>query len=121
MSEDLRSSASPSVEGQGRARRAWDRYVEAAGRVRPKWWDEAFRRLGTKWTEELIGFWLSWHLHGGFEGLKRAGWSERTIYRRLKRFRLVFGVHPDEYKVVGVDLDVVAFWHEYLNGDGDSG
>ncbi len=114
MSDDFRSDRSDSSEGRGKARRAWEAYVEQAGRIRPRWWDAGFQRLGVKWTQELIGFWLSWHLYGGFEGLKRAGWQERTIYRRLKRFRQVFGQHPDDYVVVGVDLDPEAFWKYYL-------
>jgi len=61
-----------------------------------------------------MGFWLSWHLYGGFDGLKRAGWQERTIYRRLKRFRMVFGKHPDEYEISGVELDPQVFWKTYL-------
>ena len=114
MSDDLREDASESSEGRGRARRAWDAYAEAANRVRPKWWDNSFQRLGAKWIEDLMGFWLSWHLYGGFEGLKRAGWSERRIYTKLKRFRLVLGKHPDDYVVVGVDLNPEAFWKHYL-------
>ena len=115
MSDDLRRQRSESFEGNGRARRRlWDAYADAANQIRPRWWDDAFEKLGVKWTEELMGFWLSWHLYGGFEGLERAGWNERTIYRRLKRFRLVFGKHPDDYAVVGVDLDPEAFWKRYL-------
>ena len=116
MSDDLRSQRSASVEGKGRARRAWDAYVDAADRLRPKWVEKALNPLALKWTEEMLGFWLAWHMFGGFEGLKRAGWSERTIYRRLKRFRLVFEEHPDSFDLAGVELDREVFWNANLPG-----
>ncbi|HLA82144.1 MAG TPA: hypothetical protein VJP78_11105 [Thermoleophilia bacterium] len=116
MSDDLRKQRSESSEGKGLARRAWDRYAEAANSVRPGWVDDAVKRLAGRWTADLMGFWMSWHLHGGFEGLERAGWHRATIYRKLKRFRTVFKVHPDAYKVVGVTLDHQAFWDHYLKG-----
>lgn len=112
--DDLRHERSETAEGKGRARRAWDAYAEAVNRFRPKFIDDAVRDLAVRWTEEMVGFWVAWHLYGGFDGLKRAGWSERTIYRRLKRFRLVFKKHPDEYSMVGVSLDPEAFWKTYL-------
>jgi hypothetical protein len=114
MSDDLRKDRSESAEGAGRARRAWDAYAETVNRFRPQWFDDAIKDLALKWTEEMMGFWMAWHLYGGFEGLKRAGWSERTIYRRLKKFRLVFKKHPDEYQHPGVILDPEAFWEVYL-------
>lgn len=33
-----------------------------------------------------------------------------TVLRKAKRFRLVFGQNPDEFKMPGVDLDVEAYW-----------
>ena len=114
MVDDLRKQRSESSEGTGRARRAWEAYARAVNRARPAAVDRAVQRLAKSWTEELLGFWLCWHLYGGFEGLERAGWERRTIYRRLKKFRLVFKKHPDEYGVVGVDVDPKAFWEHYL-------
>ena len=46
--------------------------------------------------------------------MEKAGWHRATIYRKLKKFRMVFNKHPDEYQVVGVDLDPKAFWDFYL-------
>lgn len=43
----------------------------------------------------LIGFWVAWHNAGGFHGLELFGWDRATIYRKPKRFRTVFGAHPD--------------------------
>lgn len=121
MADDLRKQRLESSEGAGRARRAWDAYAEAVNRHRPAWVDRAVQRLATRWTEDMVGFWVCWHLYGGFEGLQRAGWERRTIYRRLKKFRLAFGKHPDEYQLVGVDLDPKAFWDAYLDDPSDAG
>jgi hypothetical protein len=114
MTDDLRKQRSESSEGKGRARRAWQAYADAVNRFRPKWVDEALRDLALRWTEEMVGFWVCWHLYGGFEGLEKAGWHRATIYRKLKRFRLVFHKHPDEFELVGVNLDLEAFWGHYL-------
>jgi hypothetical protein len=61
------------------------------------------------WTEELVGFWLMWHLEGGFEGLQRLGMSRSAIYRRVSAFRRMFGAHPDEFTLPGVSLDVETY------------
>jgi len=114
MADDLRKHRSDSSEGQGRARRAWEAYAAAANSVRPEWVDQAIKRLAANWTADLMGFWMSWHLYGGFEGLEKAGWHRATIYRKLKKFRTVFKVHPDEYSVAGVTLDRQAFWDYYF-------
>jgi hypothetical protein len=114
MDGDLRKQRSESSEGRGFARRAWMLYAEAANSIRPQWWDNAFKHLVGNLSSEMMGFWMSWHLYGGFEGLEKAGWHRATIYRKLKRFRMVFHKHPDEYKVVGVTLDPKEFWEHYL-------
>ena len=110
MSDDLRKQRSESAEGKGRARRAWEAYEAAFHRNTPDWVNQAIFDGASRWTEQMVGFWVAWHLYGGFEGLKRAGWSERTIYRRLKEFRLVFKTHPDTFSHPGVKLDPEAFW-----------
>ena len=116
MSDDLRKQRSESSEGKGRAQRAWEAYAAEANKHRPGWIEDAIKRLTGRWTSELMGFWMMWHLHGGFEGLERIGWHRATIFRKLKKFRTIFKVHPDEYKVVGVTLDRQAFWDYYLKG-----
>ena len=55
------------------------------------------------------GFWLVWQLEGGFEGMRRLGMSEASIYRKVKAFRETFGAHPDEYVFPGVTVDVEAY------------
>ena len=114
MAPDFRSDRMDSAEGRGRARRAWDAYVRTVERVGRPVLESAAKSLSAKLTAELSGFWLSWHLYGGFEGLERIGWKRSTIYRKLKLFRTVLGVHPDDYDIVGVDLDRQAFWDHYF-------
>ncbi|MEX2323480.1 MAG: hypothetical protein WEA29_06890 [Acidimicrobiia bacterium] len=118
MNDDLRKKRSESAEGRGLARRAWDRYLDTAYSATDGIRRDAVARLTARWSADMLGFWASWHLYGGFEGLERAGWHRATIYRKLKRFRTIFGMHPDEYKVVGVQLDPVAFWEHYLEAKG---
>jgi len=41
--------------------------------------------------------------------LQRRGMSRASIYRRVSLFRRTLGVHPDEYQLPGVDLDIPAY------------
>ena len=111
---DYRSDPMPSAEGHGRARgrwqRAWDAYTKALGPVVEPAVLPAARWLATRRVEGLVGFWLLWHLEGGFGGLERLGMSRSSIYRRIATFRSSFGVHPDEYEMPGVSIDL----EEYL-------
>lgn len=59
---------------------------------------------------EAIGFWVAWHLAGGFERLEKAGWHRATIYRKLHRFRANYGTHPDEYVFPHIKLDTDRYW-----------
>jgi hypothetical protein len=63
---------------------------------------------------ELIGFWVAWHLAGGFANLERGGWHRATIFRKVRRFRAAFGSHPDEYSFPWIELDLRAAWTEQL-------
>ena len=113
MSE-VRAKRSPSPDGQGiakgRLERAWDAYYEA---VRPVT-DPISKRLSPLLmpfargaTFDLVGFWVAWHLLGGYEGLhQHLGMSRSAVYRRITAFRKVFGEHPDVYRFPGVTLDV---------------
>jgi hypothetical protein len=58
---------------------------------------------------DLVGYWVLWHLHGGFEGLRELGMSRSAIFRKTAMFRRVFGKHPDEMQFPGVTLDVAAY------------
>jgi hypothetical protein len=63
---------------------------------------------------ELMGFWLAWHQAGGFENLEAGGWNRATIFRKVRRFRSVFGEHPDVYEFPWIKLDLDAYWHASL-------
>lgn len=107
-----------SQEGLGIAYRAWRKYVDLVGKGTKKvpatYWDRVLRPYGIRTATDMMGFWLAWHLHGGFEGLLQMGMPRRTIYRHISRFREVTGVHPDEFTLDGVTIDVEA----YLKGSG---
>jgi len=110
MAQDFRSERMESPEGKGLARQAWDEYRAAVGRglknpvVAP-----ITNRIVADMTADLMGFWLIWQLEGGFEGVQRAGMSRTTIYRRIRRFRMATGKHPDEFHLPGVTIDVKAY------------
>jgi len=59
---------------------------------------------------ELIGFWVAWYLAGGFANLERGGWHRATVFRKLKDFRMHFGVHPDDYRFDWIGLDLERAW-----------
>lgn len=112
---DYRSDPSHSPEGRGLARRAWDGYVKAvepvtkatAPMLEPvaKAW--ARRRAG-----DLVGFWMLWHIYGGFEGLEQTyGMHRSTIWRKVAAFRQMFGEHPDSYRFQGITIDTASFWN----------
>lgn len=98
-----------SPEGRGIARRAWDAYSKAVTKAATPYVEPFARKAAATVVTDLAGFWLLWHLEGGFEGLQQLGMSRSSIYRRVSAFRKVFGVHPDEYQMPGVKLDVVKY------------
>src|SRR3954451_3840525 len=103
---DYRKQRMPSAEG---VRRAWAAYQAAVTKIA----EPAVRPLAQKAAGALVvdlaGFWLTWHLEGGFEGLQRIGMSRASIYRRVKLFRKFFGAHPDEFEFPGVQVNVVEY------------
>ena len=79
--------------------------------ARAGWWVamRALVRWCGRWRHRRSGsdgFWVVWHLEGGFEGLRATGMSRASIYRRVKLFRIAFGMHPDEFVMPGVTLDL---------------
>lgn len=66
---------------------------------------------------ELIGFWVAWHRSGGFQELENSGWHRATIFRKVRRFRAGFGVHPDEWKPDWIKLDTAKVWRAQLEND----
>ena len=67
---------------------------------------------GSKESSELIGFWVTWHVAGGFEQLEESGWHRATIFRKIKRFRDTYGVHPDEFEFSWLTIDRDRVWHD---------
>ena len=106
---DFRSERMESPEGRGIARRAWDAYADAVGKRVEPMVEPVARRIAAPVGVDLMGFWLTWHLEGGFEGLRELGMSRSAIYRRVSLFRQTTGVHPDEFTIPGVDLDLAAY------------
>jgi hypothetical protein len=98
-----------SPEGKGLARRAWTAYADTVKRLAGPPVEPLARKIAAPAAVDLVGFWVVWHLHGGFEGLRRLGMSRASIYRRIKLFRSSFGVHPDEYDFPGVQLDLTEY------------
>lgn len=114
---DFRAQRMPSPEGNGNAagrwRQAWDADSRTVNRVAGPALMPAIEPLAVKIAgrvvEDLVGFWLLWHLEGGFEGLQKLGMSRSGIYRRVASFRKHFGAHPDEFAFPGVSIDVEAY------------
>lgn len=103
----------PSVEGRGRARAAWDAYARATNRVIGPVLEPligpAVKSYSAGAVSDLIGFWLMWHLYGGFDGLRELGMSRASIFRKVSTFRKIFKVHPDEYELPGIAIDVATY------------
>jgi hypothetical protein len=106
---DFRSARMESPEGKGIARRAWDAYAKAAIKATRPYVEPFAAKLAVPVAMDLAGFWLLWHVEGGFEGLQRMGMSRSSIYRRISIFRRIYGVHPDEYEMPGVKLDLTEY------------
>ena len=107
---DFRSDPSESAEGKGLARRAWDAYAQRVNQITSPTLDPVAEAWARKLTEELVGFWVMWHVLGGFEGLERYGMHKTTIWRKVKKFRMILGQHPDEYKFQGITIEPTKVW-----------
>lgn len=107
--KDFRSERMESPEGKGIARRAWESYSRTVNRAARPYAEPVARRVAAPIGVDLMGFWLTWHLDGGFEGLQRLGMSRSSIYRRIRAFRKYTGKHPDEFVMPGVGLDVAEY------------
>lgn len=120
MMADFRSERMPSPEGEGNAKAAlesgWETYYKA-NRVANRALFSAVPALKTMVRGyaasnfiDLFGFWLTWRLVGGFEGMQKSvGMSRTGIYRRIALFRQVFGEHPDVYEFPGITVDAATF------------
>jgi hypothetical protein len=121
---DFRSDKSDTVEGRGNASARWNAYHHHLGedvlaeafpspRTTIDDYDEFVRddiAAAVMEDSELIGFWVAWHLAGGFGALESGGWHRATIFRKVRRFRSRYGVHPDEFSFPWVTLDPEKAW-----------
>jgi len=111
---DFRTDPMESADGKGLARRAWEAYVRKSNQVFGPAFEPIVRPAAEKVAAtvamDLFGFWLAWQLEGGFEGCRRLGMSRSAIYRRIKAFRSLTGVHPDEYVMPGVTIDLAEYF-----------
>ena len=98
-----------SPDGKGIARRAWETYAASVNRTVAPALRPLIEKVAAKGAADLLGFWLVWHLEGGYEGLRRNGMSRATIYRRISTFRRLTGQHPDEFELPGVTVDVATY------------
>lgn len=141
IAPDFRSDKSDSLEGSGIARARYDSFHNAVDD--DVWADIYFARKAAGWPDrapltqeeidlhvpnevleeindrvledsELLGFWLAWHLAGGFSKLQEAGWHRTTIHRKMRRFRARYGEHPDEFSLPWLRLDLPKAWRAAL-------
>ena len=103
---DFRSDPMETREGKGLARRAWDSYARTVNKASLPLLEPLVEKISAAVVTDLVGFWLTWHLEGGFEGFERMGMHRATIFRKVSRFRKVFGKHPDEFEFPGVRIDL---------------
>ncbi len=138
---DYRSDKMDSLEGLGVARARWTEYhdsvpddvwediyeAEVAAGLHPRGAStdpgdhepvpaEAVAELARRVVEEsdLLGFYIAWHLAGGFANLQKAGWHRATIHRKISRFRNRYGRHPDEFRLPWLRLDLQKAWKQQL-------
>lgn len=70
----------------------------------------AAEAYSTTTVSRLVGFWVTWHLFGGYHALLGMGWSKAIIWKNRRQFVEVFGV-PVEDWMPECQGDVVA-WRE---------
>ena len=125
---DYRSEKADSIEGKGVARSRWFVFLASlpSDVLNATGWthrgvSDFLNRNATaverrkisedaKERADLIGFWVMWHTAGGFEELENEGWHRATIFRKIKRFRDRYGVHPDEFEFDWLKVDFDKAW-----------
>lgn len=110
MDSDFRSDPMSTPEGEGRARKAWASYAKYVNKNITPFLAPALDPIAAGMVGDLIGFWVMWHLYGGFEGLEEFGMHKSTIWRKVARFRRITGEHPDVFQMPGITIDPKAYW-----------
>ncbi len=131
-SPDYRSDKMDSLEGKAIARGRFLVFWDAVDSAELEEASTAPTLLNASWVpeevrthvsrqaveeSELIGFWVAWHRSGGFQELERSGWHRATIFRKIRRFRAAYGVHPDEWQPNWIKLDTAKVWRSQLDLD----
>jgi hypothetical protein len=100
-----------SPEGHGIARARWEASPDgqSGATAAPLDLNRFERWAAAPVVIDLAGFWVMWHLRGGYEGLREMGLSRSSIYRRISAFRKTYGAHPDEFVWPGIELDLKAY------------
>ncbi len=125
---DYRSEKMDTLEGQGIAHARWEQFMATElseivdsldlsdlppARTPLDDIDTEVRDEIAAWAKErseLMGFWVAWHLAGGFRQLEQGGGHRATIFRKVARVRTVFGQHPDEATFPWIGLDLRRAW-----------
>ena len=110
MDSDFRSDPMDSPEGEGQARKAWKAYSKYVNENITPAFLPLVEPIAVGQVGDLIGFWVMWHLYGGFEGLEQFGMHKSTIWRKVARFRRMTGEHPDVFKMPGITIDAKVYW-----------
>ena len=122
---DFRTDKSESIEGARRAAGRLGAYLDSLDEDtlaeafpmqqldRIEEYDELVRddiAEDAREQADLIGFWVAWHMSGGFAALEDSGWHRATLFRKIRRFRTRYGAHPDEYVFPFIRLDCEKAW-----------
>lgn len=106
----------PSREGRGLAANRRRSAMERLADIGAAPLEVVARRAALEAVMNRGGFWLLWQMEGGFDGLRRLGMPEATIYRKIKQFRESFGKHPDEFDFPGVEVNVEKYLRAQAEG-----
>ena len=102
-----------SPEGRGIARRAWDAYVKKSNQIAGPLLEPLIRPAAKTVSRavmfDLYGFWLAWHLEGGFEGMRKSGMGRELGEEGLDAFRETKHVHLDYVP------EKKSYWFPYRN------
>lgn len=123
---DFRSDRKPTPDGSGKAKaafsKAWATYAKALEPMTKPLSGPLARTM----TFDVYGFWIVWNLLGGFEGLMRSpeegglGMSRSAVYRRIQMFRMATNMHPDDYSVPGITIDIDTYLKFVASQSGDT-
>jgi hypothetical protein len=74
----------------------WDTYLGVVQAVA----GPAVSQVAASTVSRLVGFWVMWHLTGGYEGMRSLGWGKTATWKNRIQFRDVFGVDVEDFMPV---------------------